>query len=230
MKTIGMIGGMSWESSSEYYRIINREVQQRLGGVHSAKVLLWSFDFAEITALQSAGDWGGATQRMIAAARVLAHGGADFLIICCNTMHLMAEAVEDGAGIPLLHIADPLGAKIAAAGIDRVGLLGSIYTMEADFIRTRLAKTYGIQTIVPEGGDAEEVNRVIYEELPRGRLLESSRAFYRGVISRLIERGAQGIVLGCTELPLLVKADDSRVPLFDTTGLHALAAVDRALA
>lgn len=227
---IGMIGGMSWESSAVYYRILNREVQKRLGGVHSARALLWSFDLDEIEALQAAGDWKSAARRMAEASRVLAQGGADFVIICCNTMHILAEAVEKAAGVPLLHIATPLGAAIAARGFRQVGVLGTKYTMAADFLRAPLVRDHNIEIMAPAEDDAQETHRLIYEELSRGRFLDSSGAFLRSAIRRLAERGAEGVILGCTELSLLVKPDESEVPLFDTTELHALAAVDRALA
>jgi aspartate racemase len=230
MKTIGMIGGMSWESSAVYYQIVNREVQRRLGGVHSAKILLWSFDLAEIEALQAAGDWKAAGKRMGEAARVLAQGGADFLIICCNTMHILAEAVEDASGLPLLHIATPLGAAIHARDIRKVGVLGTKYTMAADFLRNPLVRDHSIEFVTPTEDDAQETHRLIYEELSRGQFLDTSAAFLRSAIQRLADRGAEGVILGCTELSLLVKPEESEIPLFDTTELHALAAVDRALA
>lgn len=230
MKTIGMIGGMSWESSAVYYRTVNREVQRRLGGVHSAKVLLWSFDLGEIEKLQAAGDWKGAELRMREAARALGQGGADFVIICCNTMHILAHAVEDAAGVPLLHIATPLGAAIAARGFRQVGVLGTKHTMKADFLRAPLVRDHNIEILTPGDRDAEETHRLIFEELSCGRFLDSSRQFLRDAIKRLTERGAEGVVLGCTELSLLVKPEESEIPLFDTAELHALAAVDRALA
>ncbi len=230
MKTIGMIGGMSWESSAIYYRIVNREVQRRLGGVHSAKVLLWSFDLAEIEALQAAGDWKAAAQRMREAARAIAQGGADFLIICCNTMHILAEAVEDASGLPLLHIATPLGAAIHARDFRKVGVLGTRYTMTADFLRHPLVRDHSIELITPDEDDAQETHRLIYEELSCGRFLDPSAGFLHAAIRRLADRGAEGVILGCTELSLLVKPEESEIPLFDTTELHALAAVDRALA
>ena len=230
MKTIGMIGGMSWESSAIYYRIVNREVQRRLGGVHSAKVLLWSFDLGEIETLQAAGDWKGAELRMREAGRALGQGGADFVIICCNTMHILAEAVEDAAGVPLLHIATPLGAAIHAKGFRQVGVLGTKYTMTADFLKAPLVRDHNIEILAPGEQDAEETHRLIYEELSRGRFLDSSTRFLKSAIRRLSERGAEGVILGCTELSLLVKPEESDFPLFDTTELHALAAVDRALA
>ncbi|HEX3664010.1 MAG TPA: aspartate/glutamate racemase family protein [Rhizomicrobium sp.] len=230
MKTIGMIGGMSWESSAVYYRIVNREVQRRLGGVHSAKVLLWSFDLGEIEALQAAGDWKAAAQRMREAASALARGGADFLIICCNTMHILAEAVENASALPLLHIATPLGAAIHARDLRKVGVLGTRYTMAADFLRSPLVRDHSVEFITPGEEDAEETHRLIYEELSRGQFLDSSASFLRSAIQRLADRGAEGVILGCTELSLLVKPEESEIPLLDTTELHALAAVDRALA
>lgn len=229
MKTIGMIGGMSWESTAVYYRVVNQEVQRRLGGVHSARVLLWSFDFGEIAALQSTGRWEDATRRMAQAAGALVGGGADFLMICCNTMHVMADAVAEAGGVPLLHIATPLGTAMAARGVGRAGVLGTRYTLEADFLRTPLARDHGIELLAPLGDDAAETNRIIYEELSRGRFLEPSRRFLAGAVARLADRGADGVVLGCTELPLLLKPEDARVPLFDTAELHALAAVEKAL-
>lgn len=230
MKTIGMIGGMSWESSAIYYRTVNREVQRRLGGVHSAKVLLWSFDLGEIEALQAAGDWKGAEQRIREAAQVLGQGGADFVMICCNTMHILAEAAEDAAGVPLLHIATPLGAAIAARGLRQVGVLGTKYTMKADFLKAPLVRDHNIEILAPVEGDTDETHRLIFEELSCGRFLDSSRQFLRDAIQRLTDRGAEGVILGCTELSLLVKPEESEIPLFDTAELHALAAVDRALA
>ena len=230
MKTIGMIGGMSWESSAVYYRLINRAVQDRLGGVASAKALLYSFDFSEIAPMQSAGKWVEANARMAAAASSLERAGADFLIMCCNTMHSGTEAIEQEVRIPFLHIADPLGAEIKRLGMKRVGLLGSSHTMERDdILRGRLEGRYGLDVITPDGDDAREVSRIIYDELVRGKFLESSRAHYRNSIAKLVERGAEGVILGCTELPLLVKPEDSSVPLFDTTTLHATAAVEMAL-
>jgi aspartate racemase len=231
MKTIGMIGGMSWESSSVYYQLINREVQKRLGGIHSARALLHSFDFDEIAKLQDAGRWDEATVRMNAAGQGLAASGADFLIICCNTMHRMADAVQDAARLPLLHIADPLGAAIRKSGAVRSGLLGSRHTMERDdIIQGRLKQVYGLDVLAPEGADFAAVDRIVYEELVRGQFTDASRAVCRAAIARLVARGCEGVVLGCTELPLLVKPDDSAVPLYDTTTLHALAAVAMALA
>jgi len=230
MKTIGMLGGMSWESTQVYYQLLNRDVQARLGGMHSAKALLHSFDFAEIAALQDAGRWDEASRRLEEAGTSLAASGADFLIICCNTMHRMAGAVERAAGIPLLHIADPLGEAIRAQGMTRVGLLGSRHTMEQDdILRGRLRTHYDLEILAPEGADFHAVDRIVYEELVRGRFEEAARAKCRTAIAALVARGAEAVILGCTELPLLVKDEDSAVPLFDTTTLHAKAVVDLAL-
>lgn len=230
MKTIGLIGGMSWESTITYYRIINEEAQKRLGGVHSARILMHSFDFEDVAALQRAGDWAGCNRMLGEAGRGLARAGADFLLICTNTMQLCSASVEQAAGVPLLHMADPLGAAIRRAGLTRVGLLGTRFTMERpDVLRARLKADFDLDVFSPEGADAAEVHRVIYEELCCGRFLEASRAHYREIIARLVARGAEGVILGCTEIPLLVTQQDSAVPLFDTTTLHALAAVERAL-
>jgi len=228
-KVIGLIGGMSWESSSEYYRIINQAVREKLGGLRSARCLMWSFDFGEIEALQHAGRWDDATALMIDAAQRLERGGADFFLICTNTMHRMADQVQAAVGIPLLHIADPTAERIKARGIRRVGLLGTAFTMEQDFYKGRLQSRFGLDVLVPETEDRATVHRIIYEELVQGRVEPGSRDAYRQVIARLIERGAEAVILGCTEIMLLVKAEDSAVPLFDTTGIHAQAAVERAL-
>lgn len=225
-RIIGLIGGMSWESSAEYYRIINRRVRERLGGMHSARCLMWSFDFAGIEALQRAGDWAAATEAMVDAARRLERGGAEFLVVCTNTMHRMADAVQDAVSIPLLHIADPTGVRIRAAGLSRVGLLGTAFTMEQPFYRERLSREHGLEVLVPTPDDRAEVHRVIYEELVQGRVEVVSRERYRAVMQRLVDRGAEAIILGCTEIMLLVGEGDASVPLFDTTTLHALAAAD----
>jgi aspartate racemase len=230
LKTIGMIGGMSWESSAVYYRIINREVQKRLGGSHSAKTLMYSFDFEEMSALQHDGRWAEADDRMTTAAVMLEKGGADLVIICCNTMHGSIAPMVSALRVPLIHIADPLGAAIRKAGYKKTALLGSEFTMTQDnIVRGRLKSAYGIDVIVPAGADFAETSRVIYEELVRGKFLETSRKNYRDIIARLVARGADSIILGCTELPMLVKEEDSAVPLLDTATLHALAAVDAAL-
>ena len=229
-KIIGLIGGMSWESSAEYYRIVNELVRQRLGGLRSAKCLMWSFDFGEIEALQHAGRWDDATAEMIAAARRLERGGADFVLICTNTMHRMAEQVQAAIGLPLLHIADPTAERIKAAGLTRVGLLGTAFTMEQDFYKGRLCERHGLEVLVPEEEDRHTVHRVIYDELVQGRIEPASRQAYREVIARLVERGAQAVILGCTEIMLLVRPEDSAVPLYDTTAIHAEAAVEMAIA
>ena len=228
-RVIGLIGGMSWESSAEYYRIINELVRERLGGLRSARCLMWSFDFAEIEALQHAGKWDEAGALLIDAARRLERGGADFLLICTNTMHRLAEPVAAAVGIPLLHIADPTAARIQAQGMRRVGLLGTAFTMEQDFYKGRLQQNFGLDVLVPDATDRATVHRIIYEELVQGQVLPASRAAYREIIARLVDSGAEAIILGCTEIMLLVTQDDSEVPLFDTTALHAEAAVDLAL-
>lgn len=230
LAVIGLIGGLSFESSAEYYRLINEGVRARLGGLRSARCLMWSFDFGEIEALQHAGDWDEAAAQMIEAARRLEAGGADFFLICSNTMHRMADAVAAAVTIPLIHIVDPTGERIAASAIRRVGLLGTAFTMEQDFYRGRLAQKFGVDVLVPDADDRALVHRVIYDELVQGKIEAASRQAYRDVIARLVERGAQGIVLGCTEIMLLVRKEDSSVPLFDTTELHVEAAVARALA
>jgi aspartate racemase len=228
-KVIGLIGGLSWESSAEYYRIINEAVRTRLGGLHSARLLMWSFDFAEIEALQASGRWDEATRLMIDAARRLERGGADFALIGSNTMHRMAADVQAAIGIPLLHIADPTAGRIKAAGLRRVGLLGTAFTMEQDFYKGRLASEHGLEVLVPDDADRADVHRIIYEELVQGRVEPGSRAIYRDVMTRLVSRGAEAIILGCTEIMLLVRPEDSAVPLYDTTTLHAEAAVDMSL-
>lgn len=230
MKTIGLLGGMSWESSVEYYRIINEAVHQRLGGVHSAQCVMYSVDFAEIEVLQSQGRWEEATQMMVNVARLIEKGGADFLLICTNTMHKMADDVQHSINIPLLHIADAAAESIKARGLKTVGLLGTRFTMEEDFYTGSLAKIHGLQVLIPDAAERDIIHRVIYDELVVGKILPESKAAYLRVIDHLVQRGAQGIILGCTEIGLLVKEGDCSAPLFDTTPLHALAAVDFALA
>ncbi len=229
-KVIGLIGGMSWESSAEYYRLLNQGVRARLGGAHSARILMWSFDFAEVEALQHAGRWDQAAALLADAARRLERGGADLLLICTNTMHLMAEQVQAAVAIPLLHIADPTAGRIQAAGLRRVGLLGTAFTMEQDFYRGRLRDRFGLDVLVPDEADRRAVHRIIYEELVQDQVVPASRQAYRDVMARLAARGAEAIILGCTEIMLLVGEGDSAVPLFDTTALHAEAAVSLALA
>jgi len=229
MKTIGLIGGMSWESSAEYYRIINREMNRRLGGVHSAQCLMYSVDFEGIKRRQHDGDWASLAEAMKEAALRLERGGADFIVLCTNTMHRLAEAISDSVAIPLLHIADPTAERIKAAGFQRIGLLGTAFTMEQDFYKGRLQQNHGLDVIVPDEDDRRIVHEIIYRELVLGQIRPESRQAYREIIARLIARGAQAIILGCTEIMLLVSDEDSAVPLFDTTTIHALAAVDWAL-
>ena len=230
MKVIGLIGGMSWESTVPYYRLINEGVKARLGGLHSAKIVLYSVDFAEIERLQHRGEWDEAGALLADAARALERAGADFVVLCTNTMHKVAPAIEAAVAIPLLHIADPTAAAIHQAGLSCVGLLGTRFTMEQDFYRARLTDRHGIDVVIPDDDDRALVHRVIYEELCLGRVEEASRLAYRDVIQRLVAQGAQGVILGCTEISTLVGVEDAAVPLFDTTGLHAAAAVQVALA
>jgi len=225
---IGLIGGMSWESSAEYYRIINEAVRDRLGGLRSARCLMWSFDFGEIEALQHAGRWDEAAALLTDAAQRLERGGADFFLICTNTMHRMADPVQAAVSIPLLHIADPTAERIKARGFTRVGLLGTAFTMEQDFYKGRL-RHRGLDVLVPEAEDRAVVHRIIYDELVQGRAEPASRDAYRAVIARLAGRGAEAVILGCTEIMLLIGPGDSPVPIFDTTRIHAEAAVERAL-
>jgi len=226
---IGLIGGMSWESSAEYYRIINRAVRERLGAAHSARILMWSVDFEPIERLQHAGDWAALAQQMAEAARRLENGGADFLVLCTNTMHRLAGDITRAVSIPLLHIADPTGEAAVAAGIKRIGLLGTRFTMEQAFYKDRLTERFGLDVVIPGEADRTTVHDIIYHELISGIVSEASRQAYRAVMARLVEDGAEAIILGCTEIMLLVGSQDSSVPLFDTTTLHALAAVDRSL-
>lgn len=224
MRTLGLIGGMSWESTAEYYRLINREVQARLGGVHSASILMESFDFAEIEHLQSSGDWKAAIVRLCDAGRRLAVSGAEAIVICSNTMHRMAAEVEQAAEVPVLHIADGTADAIHAVGLTRVGLLGTRYTMEEDFYRGRLEREHRLSILIPHEPDRTMIHEVIYAELVKGVITDRSRRKYREAIVRLAQRGAQGVVLGCTEIELLIAQDDAPVPLFPTTALHAAAA------
>ncbi|MBI5104637.1 MAG: aspartate/glutamate racemase family protein [Solirubrobacterales bacterium] len=230
MRTIGMLGGMSWESSIEYYRLVNEEVRDRLGGLHSAPCVLHSVDFAPIEELQRAGDWDAAGARLAEHARQLERGGADLLVLCTNTMHKVADAVAGAVGIPFVHIADATALRLREAGVQRVGLLATRYTMEQDFYRGRLQERHGLEVLVPGEDDRGEVHRVIYEELCLGRVEPPSHARYVAVMEDLVARGAEAIVLGCTEIGLLVGDGDASVPLFDTTRLHVAAAVDAALA
>ncbi len=228
-RVIGLIGGMSWKSSAEYYRLINEGVRTQLGGLHSARCLMWSFDFADIEVLQRLDRWDEAASLMVDAAQRLERGGADFLVIATNTMHIAAPQVQAAVGLPLLHIADPTAERIKAAGLRRVGLLGTAFTMEQDFYKGRLEREHGLDVLVPEAEDRATVHRIIYSELVQGRIVDASRQAYREVIARLVQAGAEAVILGCTEIMLLVGPDDSPVPLYDTTGLHAEAIVARAL-
>jgi aspartate racemase len=230
MKTIGLLGGMSWESSAEYYRVINREVQDRLGGSHSARSVMVSVDFQEIETMQQAGDWAAAAEALIATARQIEAAGADLMLICTNTMHLMFDAVQTAVEIPLIHIADATATAIASDELRRVGLLGTRYTMEMDFYRGRLQDHHGLEVIVPNEPDRTTVHDVIFNELVKGEINEASRQTHGGIIDRLLERGAEGIVLGCTELELLIDEQLRAIPLYPTARLHAIAAVDAAIA
>jgi aspartate racemase len=229
MKTIGVIGGMSWESSTEYYKLLNRHAKTRLGGHHNARSLMLTLDFAPIEANQRAGDWTALGTQLADAARQLERGGADLVILATNTMHRMYESIEQAIDIPFLHIADPTGNALRAAGIRRVGLLGTRYTMEQTFYTGRLGERYGLETVVPDEAERADVHRIIYDELCHGKVNDDSRAVYQRVIEGLAARGAQAVILGCTEITLLIKPEDSALPVFDTTALHAQAAVEWAI-
>ena len=229
MKTIGLIGGMSWESSAEYYRIINQSVQERLGGLHSAQCILFSFDFQEIEYLQHQGEWEQLTGLMIRAAQRLEGAGAELLIICTNTMHKMAEEVQSSVSIPLVHIADATAKAIMEKGLDKVALLGTRFTMEEDFYKKGLQEKYKLGVIIPSESDREVIDNVIYTELCRGITHQSSREQFKAIIEKLASNGAEGVILGCTEIPLLISQQDAEIPLFDSTKIHAQAAVEMAL-
>ena len=225
MKTIGMIGGMSWESTSTYYREINEGIKNTLGGLHSAKIALYSVDFDEIEKLQHADDWEATATILTQAAQAVEAGGADFLLICTNTMHKVAPQIEAGINIPLIHIADATAEQLHRDGVERVGLLGTRFTMEQDFYRDRLTQRFGIEVLTPEQPDRELVHRVIYDELCLGKIADNSRRQYLSIMAKLGERGAQAIILGCTEISLLVQQQHTAMPLYDTTQLHCAAAV-----
>lgn len=229
MKVIGLIGGMSWESTAEYYRIINEEVRARIGPLRSAEILLHSVDFGPIAQAQHDGRWDLAGDMMARSARRLEAAGAELLLLCTNTMHKVAEAVQGATELPLLHIATPVGEAARHAGWRRLGLLATAFTMEQTFLREWLAQAYGLEVLTPEPADRTEVHRVIYEELCQGKVLDRSRARFSQEIRRFAERGAQAVILGCTEIMLLVRPQDSCLPILDSTKLHALAAVDAAL-
>jgi len=228
MKTIGLIGGTSWESTVIYYNLINRDVQRRLGGFHSAKIVLYSVDFAEFEILARTSQWDALALRLSEAAQAVERAGADMVLLCANTMHHDAGHIAQSVKIPLLHICDCTAARIKAQGLRRVSLLGTAYTMNEDFYKDRL-RANGLDAFVPDAADRAVINRVIFEELVLGKVEASSRQAFREIIARQVAEGAQGVILGCTELPMLVKPEDSAVPLFDTTEIHALAAVDLAL-
>ena len=229
MKIIGLIGGMSWESTVPYYRQINETIKERLGGLHSAKIILYSVDFHDIEQLQRAGDWEAAGAILAEAAHSLETAGASFLVLCTNTMHKVASSIEAAVTIPLLHIADPTAVEIKESGHSTVGLLGTRFTMEQEFYRDRLSERHGLRVIVPGPDDRETIHRIIYEELCLGIVTPDSRDAYRRIMANLTSQGAQAIILGCTEISLLVNQKDSEVPLFDTTGIHARAAAEEAL-
>jgi len=221
MKTAGLLGGMSWESTVPYYRIINQVVGEALGGLHSARMVLYSVDFQEIELLQHAGRWTEAGGTLAAAGHAVRRAGADFLVLCTNTMHKVAGQIESSVGLPLLHIADATAARVKAAGSRRVGLLGTKFTMEEDFYRGRLERGYGLEVMVPGADQRDTVHRVIYEELCRGRVRDESRQEYRRIVRDLVGQGAEGVILGCTEIGLLLGPQDAEVPLFDTARIHA---------
>lgn len=229
MKTISLIGGMSWESSLEYYRLINQTVQAKLGGFHSAKSLMVSVDFAEIETLQQQARWSEAADLLVRAAQSLEKGEADFVILCTNTMHKAAAEIQAHIHIPFLHIADATAQKIKDTGLKRVGLLGTRFTMEEDFYKSRLTQGYGLEVVIPNPSERQIVHRVIYDELVKGEIRQEAKEQYVEIIEHLVREGAQGVILGCTEIGLLVKDGDCRVPLFDTTRIHAEAAVEFAL-
>ena len=229
MKTIGMIGGMSWQSTVPYYRQINEAVQQRLGGLHSARLVLYSVDFHDVERLQHRGDWKSAAALLVAAARSLQAAGAEGLLLCTNTMHKVAAEIESAVPLPLLHIADPTAKAIQRAGFSTVGLLGTKFTMEESFYRGRLLERHGLNVIVPDPQARNEVHRIIYDELCLGRIEAPSRQIYRRIMQDLVSQGAEAIILGCTEIALLVGPEDCSAALFDTTALHAQAAADYAL-
>ena len=229
MKTIGLIGGMSWESSIEYYRIINETAKAKLGGLHSAKSIMYSVDFAEIEILQHQGKWAEAAQILVDAAKNLENGGADFIVLCTNTMHKVADDIQANVKIPLLHIADATAQLVKDSGIQKIGLLGTRFTMEEEFYKGRLSQKYGLSVNVPNAQEREIVHRVIYDELVIGKIQQHSKEQYISIIEQMVNQGAEGVILGCTEIGLLIHKQDSQVPLFDTTRIHAEAAVEYAL-
>lgn len=230
MKTIGLLGGMSWESTASYYQAINKGIKDALGGLHSAKVCLYSVDFDEIEKLQHQGDWDKTAQILSSAAQGVEAGGADFLLICTNTMHKVVEEIEDAINIPILHIADATATQLKNDGITKVGLLGTQFTMEEAFYKSRLTNKFGIEVVIPEKPDREQIHRIIYDELCKGEIKKESRDIYLSIVSKLHENGAQAVILGCTEIALLIQQSQTTVPLYDTTKIHAQQAVEAALA
>lgn len=229
MKTIGLLGGMSWESTASYYQLINESIKKELGGLHSAEIVLYSVDFAEIEKLQHQGEWDKTAKILTRAAQGIEKAGADFILICTNTMHLVAPQVQAGITVPLLHIADATAEEIIKHDIKKIGLLGTAFTMEQDFYKGRLEKQYKLSVITPDEADRAIVHQVIYEELCLGEIRDASRHEYLRIIDKLVEQGAEGVILGCTEIALLVKPEDTDIQLFDTTKIHALKAVEKAL-
>lgn len=229
MKTIGLIGGMSWESTANYYQIINREVKARLGGLHSGKVCLYSVDFAEIETLQHQGRWDDTAIILAQAAKSVEAGGADFILICTNTMHKVADQIQQAVNVPLVHIADATAEQLVVDGIKKVGLLGTRFTMEQDFYKQRLIDKFGVDVVVPSSDDQTIVHDVIYNELCKGEVRNDSRQHYLTIIEKLVEQGAEAVILGCTEIAMLVESQHTDVKLYDTTEIHAKAAVEKAL-
>ena len=225
MKTLGLIGGMSWESTAIYYRLINEGIAREMGGLHSARLIVWSFDFADIAELQAAGNWTMATQRMVDAGHALKKAGAEALLICTNTMHKMADSIEGSTGLKVLHIADATAEAAKAKGVANPGLLATRFTMEQDFYKGRLLNKHGLATIIPNPEERSQIHSIIYDELCQGKIRGKSRDTFKSVMSGLIDRGADGMILGCTEIPMLIRQADCPVPVFDTTALHAEAAV-----
>lgn len=228
MKTIGLIGGMSWESSASYYRMLNEQVKQRLGGLHSAECLMYSVDFEEIERFQSQGKWQEAGERLANVALSLEKGGAELIVLCTNTMHKVISSIEEAVTIPVVHIADATAKEIHANHLHTVGLIGTKYTMEQDFYKERIADS-GIKVLIPEAAERDMINQVVFDELCLGEILDSSKVEFQKVIQKLIDRGAEGIILGCTEIGLLIQQDDAEIPLFDTAKIHVEAAVKEAL-
>ncbi len=229
MRRIGLIGGISWEASNEYYKLINTEVRNRLGASHSAECIMYSFNFGEVADLQHKGDWQTLTDKMVLEAKRLEQAGSECLVICANTMHKMVDAIEAETDFEIIHIADVTGKKVQEKGLRKVGLIGTKYVMGGNFYQQRIQNLYGIDVIVPSADNQEIIHDVIYNELVQGKILESSREKYLKVIQSLVDKGAEGIILGCTEIPLLIKQDHLSIPVFDTMTIHAMAAVDFAL-